>query len=73
MKWRDRCAAYFALYRTCLIRQSSKSIDCHHDKHAWEECEYLDLKRRKQELEEVKEKRRAEIRAAKEAAAEAAE
>ncbi|OBA18970.1 NADH-ubiquinone oxidoreductase B18 subunit (CI-B18) [Metschnikowia bicuspidata var. bicuspidata NRRL YB-4993] len=59
LKWRDRCAAYFALFQTCLIRQSANSsIDCHHDKHIWEECEALDLSRRKQELKEVKEKLR---------------
>lgn len=61
LKWRDRCAAYFALYQTCLFRQSANgSVDCHHDKHVWEECEILDLNRRKAELKEVKEKLKAE-------------
>lgn len=61
LKWRDRCAAYFALYQTCLFRQSANgSVDCHHDKHVWEECEILDLNRRKTELKEVKEKLKAE-------------
>lgn len=61
LRWRDRCAAYFALYQTCLIRQSANSgVDCHHDKHVWEECEILDLNRRKEELRQVKEKLREE-------------
>lgn len=61
MRWRDRCVAYFALYQTCLRRQSvNSSVDCHHDKHVWEECEIMDLNRRKQELEELKEKMRLE-------------
>ncbi|KAF3992170.1 hypothetical protein FT663_01305 [Candidozyma haemuli var. vulneris] len=65
LKWRDRCAAYFALYQTCLFRQSANgSVDCHHDKHVWEECEVLDLNRRKTELKEVKEKLKAENAAA---------
>ncbi|KAI5955681.1 hypothetical protein KGF54_001183 [Candida jiufengensis] len=55
LKWRDRCAAYFALFQTCLIRQSANSsVSCKHDKHAWEECENLDLIRRKQILKEAK-------------------
>lgn len=59
LRWRDRCAAYFALYQTCLKRQSAKfSVDCHHDKHVWEECEVLDLKRRQDELKELKAKMR---------------
>ncbi|EGW35086.1 NADH-ubiquinone oxidoreductase B18 subunit (CI-B18) [Spathaspora passalidarum NRRL Y-27907] len=63
LKWRDRCAAYYALYNTCLVRErNSSKIDCKHDKHAWEECEFLDLQRRKQELEEAKDKRRAELK-----------
>lgn len=62
LKWRDRCAAYYALYQTCLIRQSANSsVLCKHDKHAWEECQNLDLIRRKQELQEVKEQRKAEM------------
>ncbi|CAN3375419.1 hypothetical protein DIRU0_E06216 [Diutina rugosa] len=57
LKWRDRCAAYFALYNTCLIRQSANSsVDCHGDKHSWEECENLDLIRRKKELADLKQK-----------------
>ncbi|EGV60372.1 hypothetical protein PSN45_001866 [Yamadazyma tenuis] len=61
LKWRDRCAFYFALYQTCLIRQSANgSVDCGHDKHAWEECENLDLIRRKQELAQVKQARKEE-------------
>lgn len=61
MRWRDRCVAYFALYQTCLRRQSANSsVNCHHDKHVWEECEIMDLNRRKQELEELKEKMRLE-------------
>lgn len=63
LRWRDRCAAYFALYGTCLKRQSANSsVDCKHEKHSWEECENLDLIRRKKELEEVKDKRRAELK-----------
>ncbi|CUM64531.1 uncharacterized protein PRCAT00002136001 [Priceomyces carsonii] len=62
LRWRDRCAAYFALYQTCLIRQSANSsVDCKHDKHSWEECENLDLIRRQTELKEAKEKRKAEL------------
>ncbi|CAI5757914.1 unnamed protein product [Candida verbasci] len=62
LKWRDRCAAYFALYQTCLIRKSANSsVDCHHDKHSWEECENLDLIKRQKELKEIKAKRREEI------------
>lgn len=61
LKWRDRCAAYFALYQTCLFRQSANgSVDCHHDKHVWEECEIMDLNRRKAELKDVKKKLKAE-------------
>ncbi|CCG22615.1 hypothetical protein CORT_0B09110 [Candida orthopsilosis Co 90-125] len=65
LKWRDRCAAYFALYQTCLIRQSANSsVDCKHDKHSWEECENLDLIRRRKELQQVKEQRREELASA---------
>ncbi|CAK7903909.1 hypothetical protein CAAN1_13S03796 [[Candida] anglica] len=55
LKWRDRCAAYYALYKICLVRQSANSsIVCKQDKHSWEECENLDFKRRQQELSELK-------------------
>lgn len=50
---------YFALYQTCLIRQSANSsVDCGHDKHAWEECENLDYIRRQKELQQVKDAQR---------------
>jgi NADH dehydrogenase (ubiquinone) 1 beta subcomplex subunit 7 len=56
LRWRDRCAYYFALYQTCLIRQSANGkVDCGLDKHSWEECENLDFLRRKEELAKVKE------------------
>ncbi|KAK6463311.1 NADH-ubiquinone oxidoreductase B18 subunit (CI-B18) [Scheffersomyces coipomensis] len=62
LRWRDRCATYFALYHTCLIRQSANSsVSCKHDKHAWEECENLDYIRRQNELKVAKEKRKAEL------------
>ncbi|CAN3361134.1 hypothetical protein DICA3_F05490 [Diutina catenulata] len=61
LKWRDRCAAYYALFQTCLIRQSANSsVDCHHDKHLWEECQNLDLNRRRDELKQAKEARKNE-------------
>lgn len=53
--------AYFALYLTCLKRQSaSHTLDCHGDKHIWEECQFMDLNRRKEELQSVKQKMRQE-------------
>lgn len=56
LKWRDRCAAYFVLFNTCLIRQSANSsVDCSGDKHSWEECENLDLIRRTKQLNDKKE------------------
>ncbi|CAH2353258.1 hypothetical protein CLIB1423_10S00870 [[Candida] railenensis] len=56
LRWRDRCAAYYALYQICLTRQSANSsIECKLDKHAWEECENLDFIRRKKELADLKE------------------
>ncbi|KAG7192019.1 uncharacterized protein KQ657_002627 [Scheffersomyces spartinae] len=58
LKWRDRCAAYYALYLSC---QKRGDTDCHHDKVVWEECQYLDLERRRKELEEMKAKRREEL------------
>lgn len=62
LRWRDRCAANFALYHICLKRQSANSsVDCKHDKHVWEECENLDFIRRQKELEQAKEKRRSEL------------
>ena len=62
LRWRDRCAAYFALHQICLIRQSANSsVLCKHDKHSWEECENLDFIRRQKELKEAKEQKRAQM------------
>ncbi len=61
LKWRDRCAAYYALHKICLVRQlADSSVDCTQDKHAWEECENLDFQRRQRELAAVKEQKRSE-------------
>lgn len=51
---RDRCAALWVPLNKCRLETFSMPWKCVHERHEYEECQYLDFKRRVKELEALK-------------------
>ncbi|VVT56368.1 uncharacterized protein SAPINGB_P005012 [Magnusiomyces paraingens] len=56
LPYRDRCAGLLVPLNKCRIEGWYLPWNCSHERHTYEECQYLDFKRRVKELEELKAK-----------------
>uniref|UniRef100_A0A060TB56 NADH dehydrogenase [ubiquinone] 1 beta subcomplex subunit 7 n=1 Tax=Blastobotrys adeninivorans TaxID=409370 RepID=A0A060TB56_BLAAD len=60
LPWRDRCASLLVPLNKCRREGWFMPWNCQDERHAYEECQYLDFKRRVKELEEIKKQREAQ-------------
>lgn len=54
LPYRDRCAALLVPLNKCRYEGWFLPWNCQHERHLYEECQYLDFKRRVKELEKMK-------------------
>lgn len=60
LAYRDRCAGLLIPLNKCRKEGNYLPWNCVQERHDYEECQYLDFKRRVKELEELKAKMKAE-------------
>lgn len=54
LAYRDRCSALLVPLNKCRVEGWYLPWNCQHERHIYEECQYLDFKRRVKELEDLK-------------------
>lgn len=54
LQYRDRCAGLLVPLNKCRREKNYLPWNCQAEKHAYEECEYLDFQRRVKELQKLK-------------------
>jgi len=55
LQWRDRCAALWIPLNKCQSETYYLPWKCKQLRHDYEECQYLDFKRRVKEMEDLEE------------------
>ncbi|CDO55476.1 NB8M subunit of mitochondrial NADH:ubiquinone oxidoreductase (complex I), putative [Geotrichum candidum] len=60
LPYRDRCAALLVPLNKCRLEGWYFPWNCQHERHIYEECQYLDFKRRVKELELQKQQQKEE-------------